>query len=136
MNTQTSKPGPGAEPAAQSMPKQRKKDVPATQSAFDRYAGEPVTKTGSYRVPVKVIAGIRKLTPVYGSQGRAIQVATEILVRLPRPVKLVTKKDDEQTRISYKLLPRTIELLDLLKAQYEDEALVFSACLTVLQQTL
>lgn len=135
MITQTSKPGPGAEPAVQIMPK-RKKDVPTSQSAFDRYAGEPVTKTGSYRVPVKVIAGIRKLTPVYGSQGRAIQVATEILVRLPRPLKLAARKGDESTRISYKLLPRTIELLESLKAQYEDEEIVFTACFTVLQDTL
>lgn len=119
----------------QHMAKRTKEKEKPPHAAFDRYAGEPVTTTGRYDVPVQVIAAIRKLTPAYGSQGRALQVATEILIRQPRPVKCEIVSGDS-TRITYKLLPRTIELLSHLIEQYGDTQRLFSAVLSVLKQGL
>lgn len=120
----------------QRMPKRSTKEkARPAQTAFDRYAGEPVTVTGRYDVPIKVIEVIRKLTPAYGSQGRALQVATEILIRQPRPIKCEIVTGDS-TRLTYKLLPRTIELLTALLEQYEDAPRLFSAVSHVLKQGL
>jgi hypothetical protein len=104
------------------------------RAPFERYAGESVTTTRRYPATVKVINGIRNLTPDHGSQGRALQVATEILIRRSHPVKL--KQNGETTiRMTYKLLPRTIELLDRLCVIYDGEyAKVFAACFEVLKE--
>lgn len=100
---------------------------------FARYASEPVTTTRRYLVPLSVIKAIRNVTPVYGSQGRALQVGTEILIRQKHPVKVPKVKHEDLTRMTYKLLPRTIELLDKLNEHYGSHAAVFCAILLVLK---
>jgi hypothetical protein len=100
---------------------------------FERYAGEPVTTTRRYAVPVPVLKAIRNVTPQYGSQGRALQVGTEILIRMKRRVQLKSIDGVPMTRMTFKLLPRTIDLIDELAEQYGDPARVFCAALHVLQ---
>src|SRR5260370_3789996 len=38
-----------------------------------------------YTIPAETAREIRKAGPIYGSQGRALQVATEVLIRMARP---------------------------------------------------
>jgi hypothetical protein len=104
---------------------------------FARYAEEKTT-TRQYTVAPKVVNAIRDVTPVYGSQGRALQVGTEILIRMKSPVKLsraIAKaaETDEPTRLTYKLLPRTIQLIDELVPVYGDHGKVLAACVEVLR---
>lgn len=110
-----------------------KKKPAAPTNPFERYAGEPVTTTRRYAVPMNVVKAIRAVTPAYGSQGRALQVGTEILIRLSRPVKFAYD-DAKMTRMTYKLLPRTIELIDQLAEQYGSHAEVLGACVHILKQ--
>jgi hypothetical protein len=40
-----------------------------------------------YTIPAETVREIRKAAPIYGSQGRALQVATEMLIRMePTPL--------------------------------------------------
>jgi hypothetical protein len=104
-----------------------------SENPFERYAGaDPVTTTRRYAVPLSVIRQIRAVTPMYGSQGRALQVGTEILTRLKRPLK-VPSRHDGVTRMTYKLLPRTVVLLDELTEVYGSHASVFCAIRKVLE---
>ena len=71
---------------------------------------------------------------LYGSQGRALQVATEILIRQKRPIKLKCGKRGEDTEaISYKLLTRTIQLIERLTPIYGSRGRVVAACAEVLK---
>jgi hypothetical protein len=102
-----------------------------TAALFERYAGEPVTTTRRYAIPATAVKEIRNITPVYGSQGRAIQVGAEILIRQKRRVK-VSIDEQKVTRITYKLLPRTIEVIERLTGKYGSHAAVFGAIHQVL----
>ena len=46
----------------------------------------PGTEPKTYKLPLAVILEIRKAASLYGSQGRAVQVGSEILVRMARPL--------------------------------------------------
>lgn len=99
---------------------------------FERYVGDGrITTTRRYAVPIVCVKEIRNVTPIYGSQGRAIQVGTEILIRSKRPVKVAC--EGKLTYMTYKLLPRTIELIDELREKYGSHASVFCAVLSVLK---
>lgn len=117
-----------------------------------RYAGEGTTMTTTkYTAPVRVLKEIRSTVAIYGSQGRALQVATEILIRQKRPIKLTyfvppppgngrrgrPRKGDDHNgwfRMTYKLLPRTIALIDKLTPTYGDHGKVLAACAKVLRE--
>lgn len=113
-----------------------KKGKGKSENPFERYAGEPVTTTRRYLLPVTTVRAIRNVTPAYGSQGRALQVATEILIRSKRPIKLETELTGTMTRMTYKLLPRTIELIDRLVEVYGDAGTVLAVCVQVLKETV
>src|SRR5438067_625454 len=78
-------------------------------------------------------AEIKKVASVYGSQGRALLAATEILIRLekpPEPGPVQPKK-----RVTFRLHTRTVQLIQTLSENnYDDDpGQVFSACVKVLK---
>src|ERR1041385_1507111 len=72
---------------------------------------EPTTPK-SYTLPYYVILELRKLAAEYGSQGRALQVATEIAARLRRPPTVGQPDPNTLMRMTYQLPPRTIRVID------------------------
>ncbi len=87
-----------------------------------------------YSLPRWVVDEIKKAAPDYRSQGRVLQVATELLVRMdslpppdPEPI--------EMTRMTYRIPQRTANIIeDLAKTNYNDDrAQVFSACMKAIK---
>jgi len=94
---------------------------------------EPTTPK-SYTLPYYVILELRKLAAEYGSQGRALQVATEITMRLRKPPAVNPPDPDTLMRMTYKLTPRTIRVIDeLAHTHYEDAAQAIEASLKTLK---
>lgn len=85
-----------------------------------------------YFLPRWVVKAIRKQAPLYGSQGRAIQVGTELLIRRKGRVKVNHRGDDTVVGMSYKLTPRTVELIERLCEKYGKRGDVFAACVEIL----
>ena len=90
-----------------------------------------------YTISVDTARAIRKAVPTYGSQGRALQVATEMLIRmndLPEPD--VLSEDQPVTRVSVRLRKRTYELIrELSELKYgHDTGQVIAACMKVLKK--
>src|SRR5437899_2756350 len=72
-------------------------------------------------IPASAIKEIRKASHVYGSQGRALQVATEILIRMRKRPLVPPESKTVLTSMTYKLIPRTVELIDeLAETVYQD----------------
>jgi hypothetical protein len=87
-------------------------------------------------IPASAIKEIRKASRVYGSQGRALQVATEILIRMRKRPLVPPESKTVLTSMTYKLIPRTVELIDeLAKSVYQDRQQVFAACVEALKIT-
>lgn len=89
-----------------------------------------------YKVPRWVVREIRKAAPSYGSQGRALQVATELLVRMKKPVRVTHKGDKTIVGMTYKLTPRTVQLIEDLCDEYETRGTVLAACAKVLDRQM
>ena len=88
----------------------------------------------SYTLSYFTILELRRLAPEYGSQGRALQVATEITSRLRKPPAISRPNPDELMRMTYKLPPRTIRVIDeLAHTHYEDAGQAITASLKVLK---
>ncbi|MBZ5531998.1 MAG: hypothetical protein LAO20_11255 [Acidobacteriia bacterium] len=88
----------------------------------------------SYTLPFPVILEIRRVAKEYGSQGRALQVASEILVRMKKRPPVAPPDPDLLMRMTYKLTPRTARLIDqLARTQYEDAGQAISACMKTLK---
>jgi hypothetical protein len=87
-----------------------------------------------YTVPAIAVDEIKKAGPIYGSQGRALQVATEMLIRMDKPPAPVSQ-NPELTRMTFRIHRRTAELIEALsKARYNnDRGQVFTACVKVLK---
>jgi hypothetical protein len=79
-----------------------------------------------------VVKAIRRQAPIYGSQGRAVQVGTELLIRQKRRVKVDHRGDGAVVGMTYKLTPRTVELIEQLRAKYGKRGNVFAACVKIL----
>jgi hypothetical protein len=93
----------------------------------------PATTPKSYTLPLPVFVQIREAASIYGSQGRAIQVGSEILARLKTPLPVERPDDQSLTRMTYKLSPRTIELIDeLAHTSYHDPGEVLAASMKAL----
>lgn len=91
------------------------------------------TTPKSYTLPFAAIVEIRRVAREYGSQGRALQVATEILVRMRKRPAVAPADPDTLVRMTYKLTPRTIRLIDeLARTHYDNAGQVISACLKTL----
>jgi hypothetical protein len=87
-------------------------------------------------IPATVVKEIRKYSKTYGSQGRALQVATEILIRMRKRPLLPPESNSVVTQMTYKLVPRTVELIDeLADTVYENRQQVFFACVEALKMT-
>jgi len=106
----------------------------ATDGRPQRYAGGPSATARRYTVTKAALRDIRKRCAVYGSQARVLQVATELLIRQKKPIKLTysVKQGSKTVTMSYKLLPRTIQLIDNLTPIYGSHGQVFDACVQVL----
>ena len=87
-------------------------------------------------IPASAVAEIRKASRLYGSQGRALQVATEILIRMRKRPLLPPESNSVVTKMTYKLVPRTVELIDeLAESVYGSRQQVFDACVAALKTT-
>ena len=94
---------------------------------------EPTTPK-SYTLPFEVILEIRQAAREYGSQGRALQVGTELLIRMRKLPAVAPADPDTLMRMTYKLTPRTIRLIDeLAHSQYADAGQAIAASLKTLR---
>jgi len=121
-------------------PKERRKNTPIeglSGRLKPRRRGEPdtpPTEPKKYALPFSVLLEIRKAAVLYGSQGRALQVGSELLIRMKQPL-LVAQAKPPTVRMTYKLVPRTIELIEKLSGtMYEDEQQVLAACMEALKK--
>jgi len=96
--------------------------------------GTPGTQPKSYTLPLSVVLEIRKAAATYGSQGRALQVGSELLTRMTRRLSVPSAKPSSLMRLTYKLAPRTITLIEQLsETDYEDAGQVLAACVEALK---
>src|SRR5579859_5107243 len=94
----------------------------------------PPTVAKSYTLPVSAYLAIRKVAGLYGSQGRALQVGTEILSRLQDPLPVKKSGKSSKRRITYKLVPRTVQLIQqLTESAYESSGETLAACVEALK---
>jgi hypothetical protein len=94
----------------------------------------PPTVAKSYTLPMSVFFAIRKAAVDYGSQGRAVQVGTEILSRLEDPLAVKEAPPSSMIRMTYKLAPRTVKLIHQLKeSAYQNSGEVLDACMQALK---
>lgn len=94
----------------------------------------PPTRAKSYRAPQSVIDAIKALAPEYGSRGRALQVATELLIRHRAKIRVPASLQGQADAVAtYKLIPRTIELIEHLTETYGRYGDVLAACVQILR---
>ena len=120
---QQKKKGQSPEPQPEKLPSRRRGqgDVPPT-----------IPK--SYTVPFDAILDLRRLAPEYGSQGRALQVASEIAIRMRRPPQVEEPDPDTLMRMTYKLPPRTIRVIEeLARNQYGSAGKAIVGCVEALK---
>src|SRR5437763_6677285 len=85
-------------------------------------------------VPASVAGELREATRLYGSLGRALQVATEMLIRMKKRPPPASGSRSGTIPVTFKLLPRTIDLIDqLANSVYDGRQPVFIACIGVLK---
>jgi len=112
----------------------RQKDKKAVNLKPRRRSDNPGTEPKTYNLPFGIILEIREAASIYGSQGRAVQVGCEILMRLPKPLDIPRPDPSTIKRRTYKLAPRTIEVIEhLAKTEYGDAGRVLTACVKVLK---
>jgi len=88
-----------------------------------------------YTVTPETAKRFKELAPIYGSQGRALQVATEMLIRMPQAPEADTKAAaDSRVRMSFRLHERTYGIIrELADNLYEgDPGQVIAACIKIL----
>jgi hypothetical protein len=94
----------------------------------------PPTVAKSYTLPVSAYLAIRKVASLYGSQGRAVQVGAEILSRLEDPIPVKKSGKISKRRMTYKLVPRTVQLIrQLTESAYESSGETLAACVEALK---
>lgn len=99
-------------------------------------AGELTVAKRYTSIPASAVKEFRKFSKTYGSQGRALQVATELLIRMRKRPLLLPESNSVVTQMTYKLVPRTVELIDeLADSVYENRQQVFAACVEALKMT-
>jgi hypothetical protein len=89
-----------------------------------------------YTVTVGTAKAIKKAGPTYGSQGRALQVATEMLIRMENPPEPdpASEAPRDVVRVSMRVHKRTYTLVrELSEMKYgHDTGQVIEACVKVL----
>src|SRR5947209_2240373 len=117
-------------------PDERKASKPHRLTPRRRGQGDIApTIPKSYTLPFPVILELRRAAKDYGSQGRALQVGSELAIRLKK-LPSVEKPDPEMLmRMTYKLPPRTIQVIEeLAQEQYDGDAgQAITACVKVLK---
>ena len=94
----------------------------------------PPTVAKSYTLPVSAYLAIRNVASLYGSQGRAVQVGAEILSRLEDPIPVKKSGKTSKRRMTYKLVPSTVELIhQLTESAYESSGETLAACVEALK---
>lgn len=104
----------------------------------DRLSDIP-TVAKRYKMPRYCVEVLRELAPEYGSQGRAIQVGAELLVRVKQhpiksspSLKAGRENPEERVGMTYTLVQRTIDIIDQMAERYETRGHVFEALITML----
>src|SRR5437588_12552713 len=127
--------GRGKSPAMPPRKSRRASEVVRPWKA--RRRGEPDTPptvAKSYTLPVSVFLAIRKAAGEYGSQGRAVQVGSEILSRLEEAIPVKKARPSSQIRMTYKLAPRTVKLIHhLTETAYQTSGQALAACMEALK---
>jgi len=109
------------------------KDKKAVKLKPRRPGDSPGTQPKTYNLPFGIILEIRDAASIYGSQGRAVQVGSEMLMRLPKTLDVPKPDPSTMKRRTYKLAPRTIEVIEHLAEEYGDAGQVLAACIKVLK---
>lgn len=110
------------------------KDKRAVKLKPRRRGDAEPTEPKTYNLPFDVILEIRKAASIYGSQGRAVQVGSELLVRLPKPIPVPQPDPEQIKRRTYKLSPRTIQVIEqLAETEYGDPGQVLAASMKILK---
>jgi len=104
-------------------------------TAMKSKAKKPGLIDKSFKVPVDVIRSIEELAPVFGSNGRAIQVGTELLINMRRKPR-VKENHEPVAAQTYSITPRTLDLIEQLLPSYEKRGTVLRAVVQVLQEQL
>ena len=109
--------------------------------AFGVRVAEAETVAKRYILPRYVVEAIEEIAPPYGSKGRTVQVGAELLSRIqyhPIPLNESLKRKvpnaEERIGMTYKLMPRTIEIINKYSEIYETRAAVFEAIITLLSR--
>lgn len=104
------------------------------QRGIGKTRNSPNIVAKRYTVPAAAVDEIKKAGPIYGSQGRALQIATEMLIRMEKPP-APESEEPELTRMTFRIHRRTAQLIDMLsKIKYNnDRGQVFTACVKVLK---
>lgn len=104
------------------------------QKGIGKTRNSPSMVAKRYTMPAAAAEQLKKVASSFGSQGRAIQVATEILSRMEAPP-TAEMKAREMTRTTFRLHNSTAELIEALsrKLYDNDRAQVFAACVKVLK---
>jgi hypothetical protein len=115
-------------------PRKSKSDAPNLAPRRRGQGDAAPTTPKSYTIPFSAILELRQAVREYGSQGRALQVATEIAIRMRKPPTVAEPNPEELIRMTYKLLPRTIQLInELAKDQYGTPGRAIAGCLKALK---
>jgi hypothetical protein len=88
----------------------------------------------SYTVPFSAVVAIRRATIEYGSQGRVLQVGSELLSRLTKKFSVPSYDPLTWVRVTYKLVPRTVRLINELAVEYGDGGRAIVACVEALKK--
>lgn len=90
----------------------------------------PADVSKRYTLPAAVVQEIKRAALEYRTQGRLLQIATELLVRMD-PLPPPDPEPGESTRMTYRIPQRTANIIDeLAQSHYNgDRSQVFSACI-------
>lgn len=88
----------------------------------------------SFKVPEDVIAALDVLSHVHGSNGRAIQVGSELLIRMRRKPN-VEENESPVVGQTYSITPRTLALIERLLPKYKKRGTVLRAVVHILKES-
>jgi hypothetical protein len=116
-------------------PDERKSKLPKLKPRRRGQGDIAPTIPKSYTLPFPVILELRRAAKDYGSQGRALQVGSELAIRLTKLPAVEPPERDMLMRMTYKLPPRTIQVIaELAKTQYGGDAgQAITACVKALK---
>ena len=88
----------------------------------------------TFKVPIDVIEDLKALALIHGSHGRALQVGTELLIRMARKPKVEAVTGVPVEGQTYTILPRTLDLIERLLPSYKNRGNVLRAVVQVLRE--